>query len=235
MSSLKELKERVFEANMELVRKDLVIYTFGNVSGIDRSRGIVAIKPSGVPYDELSPDSIVLVDLDNTVVEGTLSPSSDTKTHLVLYRSFPTVGGIAHTHSTFATAWAQAKRDIPCFGTTHADCAPGCIPCTRILTDDEIRGDYETETGNVIVERFDGLSYEETQMALVASHGPFSWGETPEKAVCNSVILEELAKTALYTELLNSSTGEIQQTLLDRHFRRKHGDNAYYGQSRDDT
>ena len=230
MMSFKELKERVYEANMELPRRNLVIYTFGNVSGIDRERGIFAIKPSGVPYGELTPDSIVLVDMDNNIVEGNFKPSSDTKTHTVLYRHFPTIGGIVHTHSTYATAWAQAKRPIPCFGTTHADHVPGDIPCTRDMTDVEIHGDYETETGNMILDCFRELLYEEVEMVLVACHGPFTWGETPEKAVYNSVVLEELAKTALHTILLNPSAEAIQKTLLDRHFYRKHGSDAYYGQ-----
>ena len=224
-----ELKERVYEANMELFRKKLVIYTFGNVSGIDRERGIIAIKPSGIPYDELTPDSMALVDMDNNVVDGSLNPSSDTHTHTALYRNIPSIGGIAHTHSTYATAWAQAQRPIPCLGTTHADHINGDIPCTRVPTDEEINGDYEEETGKVILECLQGLS-REVEMILVACHGPFTWGETPEKAVYNSVILEELAKTALLTKLLDPTAEAIKKTLMDRHYLRKHGSDAYYGQ-----
>lgn len=227
-----ELKERVYKANMELIRRNLVLYTFGNVSGIDRERGIIAIKPSGIPYDELTPDSMALVDLDNNVIEGSLNPSSDTKTHTALYRNIPSIGGIAHTHSTYATAWAQAQRPIPCLGTTHADHINGDIPCTRVLTDEEIHGDYEEETGKVILECLQGLSREEVEMILVACHGPFTWGETPEKAVYNSVVLEELAKTALLTKLLDPSAEAIKKTLMDRHFLRKHGNDAYYGQGK---
>ena len=227
---LDELKERVYEANMELVRKNLVIGTFGNVSGIDRDRGIIAIKPSGVPYEKLTPETIVLVDMKNTVIEGDFNPSSDTKTHTLLYRNFPKIGGVAHTHSPNATAWAQAMLPIPCLGTTNADFLPCDIPCTNVMTDEQIQGDYEEETGRQIIECFAGLSYETVEMALVACHGPFTWGETPEKAVNNSMILEELAKIARYTLALNPSADTIKQTLLDKHFLRKHGDNAYYGQ-----
>ena len=226
-----ELKERVYEANMELIRRNLVFYTFGNVSGIDRERGIIAIKPSGIPYDELTRDSMVLVDMDNNVVDGSLNPSSDTNTHTALYRNLTSIGGIAHTHSTYATAWAQAQRPIPCFGTTHADHINGDIPCTRVLTEEEINGDYEEETGKVIIECLQGLS-REVEMVLVACHGPFTWGETPEKAVYNSVILEELAKTAFFTVLLDPSAEAIKKTLMDRHYLRKHGKDAYYGQEK---
>jgi L-ribulose-5-phosphate 4-epimerase len=229
MSDIGDLKERVYEANMDLVREGLVIHTFGNVSGIDRSRGLVAIKPSGVPYDDLTPDDIVVVDMEGCVLEGG-RPSSDTRTHLVLYRNFPCIGGVAHTHSSFASSWAQAQRSIPCLGTTHADSLPGSVPCTRTLDDSEIGGDYETATGNVIVELFGSLSPVDTEMALVASHGPFTWGATPEKAVLNSLLLEEIARTAFRTLLLNPAAAPIGKALHNRHFSRKHGVDAYYGQ-----
>ena len=230
MYSYKELRTQVWEANMELPGKNLVIYTFGNVSGIDREHGIIAIKPSGVPYEELKPENIVLVDMDSNVVDSGYNPSSDTKTHLVLYKSFPKLGGVAHTHSTYATAWAQAQKPIPCLGTTHADYVCGDIPCTGLITDEQIRGDYEEETGKLIVERFKNLSYENVPMVLVAAHGPFTWGESPEEAVHNSVILEELAKTAFFTVSINNSVTGIDKTLIDKHFFRKHGKDAYYGQ-----
>jgi L-ribulose-5-phosphate 4-epimerase len=230
MISIDELKQKVWEANMELPRRNLVIYTFGNASGIDRDRGIFAIKPSGFPYDELTPESMVLVDLDNRIVEGKQNPSSDTRTHTVLYRSFPNIGGIVHTHSPYATAWAQAMLPIPCLGTTHADHVPGEIPCTKVISDDCICGDYEEETGNQILERFASLSYEDVEMALVACHGPFTWGKTSAKAVYNSVVLEELAKIALFTTLLNPEIGCLKETLLQKHYCRKHGKDAYYGQ-----
>lgn len=232
MPSLRELREKVYEANRELPRRGLVLYTFGNVSGIDRERGVFAIKPSGVPYEDLTPEMMVLLDLDCRVVEGNLNPSSDTKTHAVLYRNFLHIGGVAHTHSLHATAWAQAMRPIPCFGTTHADHLPGEIPCTAVISDDQIRGDYEEETGNQILACFRdrNLSPGDVEMALVASHGPFTWGKTPEKAVYNSVVLEELAKMALYTLALNPECGPLRPGLLEKHYQRKHGKDAYYGQ-----
>ena len=230
MSSLSELRERVCEANLELPRRGLVLYTFGNVSGIDRERGVFAIKPSGVPYEELTPEKMAVVDLNCRVVEGDMNPSSDTKTHAVLYRNFPHIGGVAHTHSTFATVWAQAMRAIPCLGTTHADHVPGEIPCTRVISDEQIHGDYEEETGNQILACFQNLSRTDVEMVLVACHGPFTWGKTPEKAVYNSVVLEELAKMALYTTLLDPDCGPLRQALLDKHYQRKHGAGAYYGQ-----
>ena len=230
MGSLAELKERVCAANLELPRRGLVLYSFGNVSGIDRERGIMAIKPSGVPYDDLTPDMLVLVDLDNKVVDSKLNPSSDTRTHTELYRRFETIGGIVHTHSTYATAWAQARRPIPCYGTTHADYVNGDIFCTRSLTDDEIAGDYETETGKRIVECYEKKPYTEHPMILVAGHGPFTWGETPEKAVYNSVILEELAKMAHLSLQIENTIQPVSKELLRRHFRRKHGPDATYGQ-----
>lgn len=231
MSALNELKQRVWEANMELPRRGLVLYTFGNVSGIDRDLGLVAIKPSGVSYDDLTPDMIVVVDLDNNVVEGTMRPSSDTKTHTHLYRAYPEIGGVVHTHSTHATAWAQACRDLPCFGTTHADYLAGPVPCTAILRDDQIQGDYEEETGVQIVERLAGLNPTDVQMVLVAGHGPFTWGATPDKAVFNSVVLEELARMAWITLSVNPQAQPLKDTLIDKHYQRKHGKNAYYGQS----
>lgn len=230
MGSLKELKDKVWACNLDLPQRNLVAYTFGNVSGIDRDEGIVAIKPSGIPYQDLTPNHMVLVDLDNNVVEGRYNPSSDTKTHIVLYKAFPQAGGIVHTHSPYATAWAQAGRSIPCLGTTHADHVQGEIPCTAVLTEEQIQGDYETETGNQIVERFANLSPEEVEMVLVAGHGPFTWGKTPGKAVYNNVILEEIAKIALFTLSINPTVTSIQESLLNKHYLRKHGRDAYYGQ-----
>ena len=231
MYSFKELRDRVWEANMELPRNNLVISTFGNVSGIDKEHGIVAIKPSGVAYRDLTPEKIVLVDMDNNVVDSTYNPSSDIKTHMVLYRKFSGIGGVVHTHSSYATAWAQAKRPIPCLGTTHADHICGDIPCTGMMTDKQIQGNYEEETGNQIVKRFNNLSYVDVPMVLVAGHGPFTWGESPDKAVYNSVILEELARIAFLTMSIDPAAKRIKKTLIDKHFLRKHGDNAYYGQN----
>jgi L-ribulose-5-phosphate 4-epimerase len=228
--SFKELKERVLQANLELPRRNLVVYTFGNVSGIDREQGAFAIKPSGVPYDDLAPDMMVVLDLDCRVIEGSLNPSTDTKTHAVLYRRFPRIGGVCHTHSPYATAWAQAARSIPCLGTTHADHAPGEIPCTPVMTEEQVHGDYEEETGLRIVERFAGLSPDEVEMALVACHGPFTWGRTPEIAVYNSVVLEEIAKTALFTLFLDPERPPLTRALTERHYERKHGEGKYYGQ-----
>lgn len=230
MRTYKELKDRSWECNMELSRKNLIIYTFGNVSAMDREKGVVAIKPSGVPYEELRPEQMVVVDLDNKVVEGALRFSSDTKTHTLLYRHFPEISGVVHTHAPFSVAWAQAKRSIPIFGTTHADYVAGEVPCTEVMSDQQIRGDYEEETGNMIIERFKGLSYKEVEMVLVACHGPFTWGKTPEKAVHNMVVLEELAKIALYTITINPNASPLKQALIDKHYQRKHGKNAYYGQ-----
>lgn len=230
MSSIKTLQKRVYEANLELVRKNLVIYSFGNVSGIDRAKGIVAIKPSGVPYEKLTPDMIVLVDLIKNVVKGNLRPSSDTRAHIELYKNFPEIGGVVHTHSPYATAWAQAQKAIPCLGTTHADYCPGEIPCTDIISDKAIDGDYEMETGKQIVRTFKKYSYKETPMVLVASHGPFTWGATPAEAVSNSVILEYLAMMALHTISINPDVEVVKESLIKKHFYRKHGKNAYYGQ-----
>jgi L-ribulose-5-phosphate 4-epimerase len=231
MTSLMELQERVWECNMALFTKGLVIYTFGNVSGFDKDRGIVAIKPSGVPYRDLTKEHIVLIDLDSNIVKGNLSPSSDTTTHLALYRTFPQIGGIAHTHSPYATAWSQAKKAIPCFGTTHADYVEGDILCTQDLTEDQIRGEYELETGNQIIKALSRYSPTQTQMILVGGHAPFTWGENPEKALQNSVLLEEIAKLALLTLNVNPDATSISKTLISKHYQRKHGSRAYYGQN----
>ena len=230
MSSRQALKERVCKANLELLQTGLVIHTFGNVSGIDRGEGIVAIKPSGVSYEELTPETMVLINLDGNVIGGDLNPSSDTRTHLVLYRNFPEIGGVVHTHSPYAVAWAQARRAIPCLGTTHADYSPVEIPCTAMISDEAIKADYERETGNLIVETFKHYSSNLTPMVLVASHGPFAWGATPEEAVHHSVILEYLAKIAFHTFALNPNISPVKQSLVDKHFNRKHGRDAYYGQ-----
>ncbi|MBQ3084185.1 MAG: L-ribulose-5-phosphate 4-epimerase [Clostridia bacterium] len=226
---LEALKQEVCAANLLLPQLKLVTFTWGNVSGIDRASGIVAIKPSGVPYEELTPDKIVLVDLDGNVVEGDLNPSSDLKTHLVLYREFSDLGGVVHTHSTFATSFAQAKQSIPAYGTTHADAFYGSVPCTRPLTAEEINGDYEWNTGEVIVEAVKGC-YDSIPAVLVACHGPFAWGKTPAKAVENIAVLEETAKMALYTKQINPNATAVDDYLLDKHYLRKHGANAYYGQ-----
>jgi L-ribulose-5-phosphate 4-epimerase len=231
MGNYKSLKRLAYEANMLLPEKGLVVYTFGNVSAIDREKGVIAIKPSGVPYEDLKPSSMVVVDMDNRIVEGDLCPSSDTKTHLLLYKNFPNIGGIVHTHSTYAVAWAQAMQPIPIFGTTHADHLVSDIPCTSVMSDEMIQGDYEVETGNQILELFKDISYEEVQMVLVACHGPFTWGATPEKAVYNSAILEELAKMAMFTRMINPNTPTLKEALINKHYQRKHGKDAYYGQN----
>jgi L-ribulose-5-phosphate 4-epimerase len=230
MSSIQDLKERVLRCNKELPRAGLVLHTFGNVSAIDRREGIVAIKPSGVAYADLTVDDIVLVDLDNKIVGGTLRPSSDTRTHTFLYRSFPDVGGIVHTHSTYAVAWAQAMKPIPILGTTHADLLASDVPCTDVMTDEMITGDYEEDTGRQIVNVFSRLSYKEIPMILVACHGPFTWGETPEKAVYHSLMLEELAKMAFLTLGIDPTVPRLKQSLIEKHHSRKHGPDAYYGQ-----
>ncbi len=229
---LESLKIEVCQANIELQRQRLVIYSWGNVSGIDRGRGLVAIKPSGVSYDELTPDMIVLVDMDGKVVEGRLNPSSDTPTHLELYRSFAAVGGICHTHSTNATVWAQAKRAIPCLGTTHADYFYGEIPVTRLLSPQEIQTDYELNTGKVIVEKFAKSRLDPLQMpaVLVAAHGPFTWGKDAAQSVESAVVLEQIAAMALKTAAINAALEPVPAVLLDKHYLRKHGKNAYYGQ-----
>lgn len=230
MSKFKALKQRAYKCNMELVKQKVVIQTFGNASCLDKEKQVFAIKPSGVPYDELHPDMMVIVDLQNNIIEGNLNPSSDTKTHTVLYNNFPDIGGIVHTHSTYAVAWAQAKMPIPILGTTHADHIAYNIPCTKVMSDHAITKDYEVETGNLIVETFFNMSYKEIQMVLVACHGPFTWGETPEKAVYNSIMLEEIAKMACLTVQINPKSETIKKTLILKHYHRKHGDNAYYGQ-----
>ena len=228
----KDLKEQVYEANMEIPKQRLAIYTFGNVSAIDRAKGIIGIKPSGVPYSDLTVDDIVILDLEGRVVDGTMRPSSDTKTHILLYQNFETIGGICHTHSTYAVAWAQAVRPIPNFGTTHADHLTPSVPVTDVMTDAMIQGEYELETGNQILDIFKehNLSPEEVEMVLVACHGPFTWGKTAAKAVYNATVLEELAKMALLTLQINPSVSPIKQTLIDKHYFRKHGKDAYYGQ-----
>jgi len=227
---LEKLKEQVLHANLELPGRGLVIYTWGNVSGIDREQGLVVIKPSGVPYEQLEARDMVVTDLEGNVVEGSLRPSSDLKTHLVLYRAFESIGGIVHTHSTWATVWAQAGLSIPPLGTTHADYFYGEVPCTRRMTLDEIQGDYEQLTGTVILEAFAGLDPGFVPGVLVNNHGPFSWGKDPAEAVHNAVVLEQLACMAYHTLNLNPEVKPISQGLLDRHFLRKHGKNAYYGQ-----
>jgi L-ribulose-5-phosphate 4-epimerase len=230
MSLYRKLKERAWRCNLELDRLGLVIHTFGNVSAFDSTRGVFAIKPSGVPYEQMGIDDIVVVDLDNKVVEGKLRPSSDTKTHAILYRNLKDIGGIVHTHSTYATAWAQSGKPIPIMGTTHADLAPVDIPCTKIMTPQMVKGDYEEETGRLIVERFAKLSHREVEMVLVAGHGPFTWGKSPEKAVENSLMLEEIARIAFLTLQINGKTPRLKKYLIDKHYLRKHGKNAYYGQ-----
>lgn len=226
-----DLKRTVWQANMDVYRAGLIVQTWGNVSGVERDAGVMAIKPSGVPYDELAPEDIVIVDLDTSdVVGGSLRPSSDTPTHLHLYRSFETVGGIVHTHSTFAVAFAQAGRPIPCFGTTHADHFYGTIPVTRSLADHETQREYEHHTGVVITERFEGLDPLAIPAVLVAGHGPFAWGTSPDDAVRNAIVLEEVASMALKTLSLNPDAQQIDQSLLDVHYTRKHGPNKYYGQ-----
>ena len=226
---LEELKKRVYEQNIALVRHGLIILTWGNVSAIDRASGLVVIKPSGVSYDSMKAEDMVVVDMDGKVVEGKLRPSSDTPTHIELYRAFPNIGGVVHTHSTYATAFAQAGRDIPPYGTTHADVFYGPIPCAPALTKEEVEGEYEKNTGLVIVRAVG--DYEAVPAILVKNHGPFTWGKTPEKAVENAVTLEETAKMAVLTEKINPEAKEVDGYLLDRHYFRKHGKNAYYGQN----
>lgn len=229
---LEELKKQVYEANMELPKRGLITYTWGNASGIDREKGLFVIKPSGVEYDTLSPDDMVVVDMDGNVVEGHYRPSSDTPTHLELYKAWPEIGGIVHTHSTNAASWAQAGRDIPLYGTTHADYFFGPIPCARSLTPEEIEEAYEKNTGKVIIETFEkrGMNPVYTPAVLCVNHGPFTWGKDAAEAVYHAVVLEEVAKMALRTELINPKVQPAPDSIRDKHFYRKHGKNAYYGQ-----
>ncbi len=227
---LKTLREEVLDANLELVRRGLVLYTFGNASGIDRGSGLVAIKPSGVPYEELTPAHIVICDFAGAVVDGTLRPSSDVATHLQLYKHFPGIGGVAHTHSEFATAWAQAETPIPCLGTTHADSFHGPVPVTERLREREIAGDYELETGAAICRTFSKLDPHAIPAVLVAGHAPFCWGATAAEAAHNAVILEFVARMACHTLSINAESRPLGRELHDKHFLRKHGRNAYYGQ-----
>lgn len=230
-----ELKREVYEANMELQRRNLVVYTWGNVSQIDRAKGVIAIKPSGVAYEVMKPEDIVIVDLDNNIVEGKMRPSSDTKTHTHLYRHFDArgfteIGGVTHTHSTYATAWAQTQQAIPCYGTTHADYAYGEIPCTAVMSDEQIELDYEEETGAQITDCFKNLNPKEVPMVIVAGHAPFTWGKNGADAVYHAVILEEIARMAYLTKTLKQDTPPLKQGIVDKHYLRKHGKNAYYGQ-----
>ena len=227
---LEALKQQVWEANLLLPKHNLVVFTWGNVSGIDREKGLFVIKPSGVDYDKLKPEHMVVVNLKGEKVEGDLNPSSDTATHVELYNAFPNIGGVVHTHSRWATSWAQSGRGIPAYGTTHGDYFYGEIPCTRKMTPAEIGGEYELETGNVIIETFQGKSPNDIPAVLVHSHGPFAWGTDPHNAVHDAVVLEELAFMAFYSEALNPNATPMQQELLDKHYLRKHGKNAYYGQ-----
>ncbi|MDP4187655.1 MAG: L-ribulose-5-phosphate 4-epimerase [Bacteroidota bacterium] len=228
---LEDLKKSVFKANIDLVKHGLVIFTWGNVSGIDRGKGLVVIKPSGVSYDDLKPEDMTVVDLEGHIVEGKLNPSSDTPTHIALYKAFKNIGGVVHTHSEWATTWAQAGESIPALGTTHADYFYGPIPCTRKLTREEIESAYEKETGNVIIETFQNKDPLEIPAVLVNGHGPFSWGTDPDNAVHNAVVLEYVAKMAHHTLTLQQVPG-VDQYLLDKHYHRKHGPGAYYGQSK---
>ena len=229
---LEELKKRVYEANMLLPKHGLVTFTWGNVSEIDRETGYFAIKPSGVEYDKLTPDDMVIVDLNGNKIEGKYNPSSDTATHVELYKAFPNIGGIVHTHSPWATSWAQAGRDIPCYGTTHADYIYGSVPCVRNLTKEEIDVGYEKNTGVLIVDFFKDKDYEAVPAVLCKNHGPFTWGKDGHEAVHNAVVLEEVAKMAVRTEAINPDVKPAPQVLQDKHYYRKHGANAYYGQGK---
>lgn len=229
-SAYGDLKEQAWRANMEIPRRGLAIYTFGNVSAFDADRAVFAIKPSGVAYETLKAEHMVVVDLDGKIVEGTLRPSSDTKTHAALYRAFDGVGGIVHTHSTYATGWAQAGLSIPIYGTTHADHLAEDVPCTAVMSAEAVNGDYEAETGTQIIDCFRKRDPRQTPMVLVAGHGPFAWGKTAEKAVYHAVVLEELAKIASITRSLAPDAGRLPEYLVRKHFERKHGKSAYYGQ-----
>ena len=228
---LESLKEKVFKANLDLVRHGLVIFTWGNVSAIDPDTRLVVIKPSGVSYDDMKPEDMVVVDLDGTIVEGDLNPSSDTPTHLALYRAWPEIGGVVHTHSTYATAWAQAGRGIPAIGTTHADYFHNEIPCTEDMSEQEVKGAYELATGNVIVRRFEGINPVHTPGVLVKNHGPFTWGKDCAEAVHNAVVLEQVAKMACLAYAINPDL-TMNSLLVEKHFSRKHGPGAYYGQKK---
>ncbi len=229
---LEELKKEVFQANLDLVKQGLVIFTWGNVSGVDREKGLVVIKPSGVSYETMKPEDMVVVSLETgKVVEGDLNPSSDTPTHLVLYRTFQNIQGVVHTHSTYATAWAQAGKDIPNIGTTHADYFYKAVPCTADMTKEEVEGKYELETGNVIVKRFEGINPDHTPGVLVKNHGPFTWGTSPANAVYNAKVLEQCAKMAFISFAINPET-TMNPLLIEKHYSRKHGPNAYYGQKK---
>jgi L-ribulose-5-phosphate 4-epimerase len=232
MSKYQHIKQAAYEANMQLPKLGLVLFTFGNVSAVDRELGVFAIKPSGVPYEDLSPEKMVIVDFDGVTVEGDLRPSSDTKTHAVLYKHWPNIGGIVHTHSTYGTAWAQSQRDIPIFGTTHADHLTADIPCAPPMSDEMIEGDYEHQTGFQIMDHFTaaGLDYNEVEMVLVGNHAPFTWGKTAHKAVYNSAVLEAVAQMAYLTEQINNQAPRLKDSLIKKHFERKHGPNSYYGQ-----
>ena len=232
MSKYLDIRESAYKGNMQLPELGLVLFTFGNVSAADRSLGVFAIKPSGVPYEDLSPENMVIVDFDGKTVEGDLRPSSDTQTHAVLYKHWPAIGGIVHTHSTYATAWAQSLRSIPIFGTTHADHNTVDIPCAPPMSDEMIKGNYEYETGFQIMNELKekGLSYEEIEMILVGNHAPFTWGKTSAKAVYNSAVLEAIAKMALLTEQINPNAPRLKDALIKKHFERKHGPDSYYGQ-----
>lgn len=230
---LPSLREAVLEANLELVRRGLVLYTFGNASGISREEGLVVIKPSGVPYEAMTPAHLVITDLDGKSVEGDLRPSSDLPTHLALYKAFPGIGGVTHTHSEYATAWAQARCPIPCFGTTHADYFHGSVPVTEVMQDHEIASDYELNTGHAIVRAFHKINYASIPAVLVANHGPFCWGPNPQTAAHNAVILEAVARMAYFTHGINNAAQAVGRGLHDKHYLRKHGSNAYYGQAKD--
>lgn len=232
MSKYESIQQAAYDANMQLPKLGLVLFTFGNVSAVDRSMGVFAIKPSGVPYEDLSPSKMVIVDFDGQKVQGDLRPSSDTLTHAVLYKHWENIGAIVHTHSTYATAWAQSQRPIPIFGTTHADHNTVDIPCAPPMNDEMIQGNYEYETGFQIMNELKekGLGYEDIEMILVGNHAPFTWGKTPEKAVYNSAVLESIAKMALLTEQINSKAPRLKDSLIKKHFDRKHGANSYYGQ-----
>ena len=233
MDKFDHIRQQAYEANMQLPALNLVIFTFGNVSAADRDLGVFAIKPSGVPYNELTPANMVVVDFDGNIVDGAMRPSSDTKTHAVLYKQWAHIGGIAHTHSTYATAWAQSQRDIPIFGTTHADHNTVDIPCAAPMSDEMIKGNYEYETGFQIINclRESGFDYRELEMVLVGNHAPFTWGKTAAKAVYNSAVLESIAQMALLTEQINPQAPRLKNALIKKHHERKHGPDSYYGQS----